>query len=58
MMRNGGAAIKLCGLSTVGDCNAPFDQWSESTGNSVSKDNYSDNGLDDVVDNGTRNITY
>ncbi|WP_455223388.1 right-handed parallel beta-helix repeat-containing protein [Kaarinaea lacus] len=54
---NGGAAIKLCGLSTIGDCIEPFDEWSEATGNTVIKNHFSGNGIDDVVDNGTDNVT-
>lgn len=54
---NGGAAIKLCGLSTVGDCISPFDDWSDASGNTVSKNNISGNGIDDVVDNGVGNVT-
>ena len=54
---NGGAAIKLCGLSEIGDCIAPFDNWSEASRNTVNKNNYSGNGIDGVVDNGTDNVT-
>jgi parallel beta-helix repeat protein len=53
---NGGAAIKLCGVNVVGDCVNPFDTWSEASNNSVTKNKYSNNGIDGVVDNGTDNV--
>ena len=51
---NAGAAIKLCGLEVIGDCINPFDGWSNSSANSVSKNKLDDNGMD-IIDNGTNN---
>lgn len=53
---SGGAAIKLCGIDIVGDCINPFDGWANAEENSVNKNNYSGNGVDGVVDNGTANV--
>ena len=53
---NGGAAIKLCGVGTTGDCINPFDGWADANDNTVSKNVSSSNGVDGVVDNGTGNI--
>jgi hypothetical protein len=60
---NGGAAIKLCGEPDDdpeigdGDCVAPFDQWAIASSNSILKNNYFNNGVDAVVDNGSDNVT-
>ena len=53
---NGGAAIKLCGIDKIGDCVMPFDVHSDTTGNTVSRNTFSDNAAAGVVDNGTDNI--
>lgn len=54
--KSGGAAIKLCGIDVAGDCINPFDGWANADENSVSKNIYSGNGVDGVVDNGTANV--
>lgn len=52
---SGGAGIKLCGIDEVGDCVAPFDAWSEASGNVVSKNEVSTNAAGAIVDNGSDN---
>lgn len=50
-----GAGIKLCGIEEAGDCVLPFDAWSESSDNTVSKNQLNNNAVD-IIDNGSNNI--
>jgi len=58
---NGGAAIKLCGetdnddTAGDGDCVNPFDKWAHATGNTVTKNEFEENGTNSVVNNGSNN---